>query len=299
MKHIAYCFDTHYRQHFGASVSSLLLNFAGPGDGLCIHVLTDTVDAVFASQINKLQRQFRATIKVYALSEQLNENLMKLPLSRFYTRATYFNILLADILPKEVDRVLCLDSDTIVLADLQPLLNIDLVNKTLGGVADFSALEMKSRWSVSQYINSGVMLIDLQRWRAFGYTQKCFEFSQKNADQLEFLDQCAINGVLDNDIQLISGIWNCFVMPGLDSASALNAKILHYFTESKPWHSWYEHPLGQHYWRYLNVSPWSDAAPIQPRNAAEAIRLARFLATQGKYREAVKVYEKMNFVLGK
>jgi lipopolysaccharide biosynthesis glycosyltransferase len=154
---------------------------------------------------------------------------------------------------------------------------------------------MKNHWDIPDYINSGVMLINLIRWRELDYTKKCIEFSNKNIDKLILLDQCAINVILQNDIVLLSGKWNVMVQPRILTYDGPDASILHFITDSKPWQSWYEHPLGESYWRYLNVSPWADAKPIAAQTVSQVLRLARLLAQQGKLTESIAVYERFKY----
>ncbi len=291
MRHVAFCFDRNYQQHFGASITSLLLNYSGVESDLCIHVFTDAMDDAFAARVKRLQSKYRATIKVHSPSAAIMNRLAGLPLPAHFTSAAYLRIMLAGMLPEEVDRVLYLDADTIVLSDIRELLAADLSGKTLAGVGDYEESEMARYWSISQYINSGVMLMDLRRWREFDYTNKCIAFGLANKDRLKYVDQCAINSVLAGDIKKLPSRWNGFVRPERADGVPEDAAILHYISGSKPWQSWYEHPLGRHYWKFLEVSPWSGSAPEQPRVIAEAVRLARMLTSQGKTKESVMVYE--------
>lgn len=292
---VAFCFDNNYQQHFGAAINSLLLNFAGNGEDLCIHVVGDALEDACLEKIEILRNRFRAQIKFYAI-EGLDQKLLdELPLNSFFTRATYASILLPHILPEDLESVLYLDSDTIILSDIRSLFDIDLGHKALAGVSDASCAEMKTHWAIPDYINSGVMLINPVRWRERDYSKKCIEFSHKNKEKLKFLDQCAINVILQNDIVLLSDKWNVMVKPGVSTYAGPEASILHFITKSKPWQSWYEHPLGESYWKYLNVSPWAGAKPTAAQTTGQTLRLARLLAQQGKLKESIAVYERFKF----
>jgi lipopolysaccharide biosynthesis glycosyltransferase len=292
--HVAFCFDRNFRQHFGAAVTSLLMSHEGPGEALTVHAVTDEVDDDLARRIDLLRRRFRATLQVYPVRERMANTLEGVPLSGGYPQTTYWSLLLADILPRDVERVLYLDSDLVVVSDLQALMDADLEGRTLGGVDDPSSSRLRAKWGVDRYINSGVMLIDLKRWRDRDYGHRCVAFSIAQGDHIEYLDQCAINNVLAGDIALLDRRWNGCVMPRIPPQRFEDAAILHFITGDKPWQAWYESPLGRHYWRYLDVSPWSGAKPVEPSSFQEKLRMANLLGRQGRHRDAVELFSALS-----
>ena len=293
-RHVAFCFDRNFRQHFGAAVTSLLMTYEGLGEELAVHVVTDDVDEDFARRIDQLRRRFRATLRVYPVRERMATSLEGVPLSGGYPQTTYWSLLLADILPADVERVLYLDSDLVVVSDLQALLDADLQGRTLGGVDDPSSVRLRAKWGVDCYINSGVMLFDLTRWRARDYGRRCVAFSLAQGDRIEYLDQCAINNVLAGDITLLERRWNGCVMPRIPPQRFEGAAILHFITGDKPWQAWYESPLGRYYWRYLDVSPWSGAEPVAPTSSQEKVRMANLLGRQGRHSDAFEIFSALS-----
>ena len=194
--HIAYTFDHHYQQHFGASVTSLLVNAGAHRQQLSIHVVTDVATSDFENKLQQLRKQFQVAICVYAPSVEHWQAVVQLPLKGFYSPGTYLNLLLAQILPDEINRVLYLDADTIILDDISALFAEDMQGKTIAAVQDLSQSAMIAHWApvkaITQYVNSGVMLVDLQRWRDREYTKQCIDFGIAHYDHLLFLDQCML-----------------------------------------------------------------------------------------------------------
>jgi len=84
----------------------------------------------------------------------------------------YFRLLIPYIF-KEASRVLYLDADTLVLEDLWSLWTLDLEENTVGAVPDYLPCmkEGVANWQElkldpqAPYFNSGVLLIDLLRWK--------------------------------------------------------------------------------------------------------------------------------------
>ncbi|KAK1277850.1 putative galacturonosyltransferase-like 7 [Acorus gramineus] len=94
---------------------------------------------------------------------------------------------LAELLEPCVRRVIYLDSDLIVVDDVLKLWNTSLGSRTLGAPeychANFTKYFTDRFWSDPRlasafsgrrpcYFNTGVMVIDLDRWRRFGYTRR-------------------------------------------------------------------------------------------------------------------------------
>nr|CAD1844420.1 unnamed protein product [Ananas comosus var. bracteatus] len=101
----------------------------------------------------------------------------------------YARIYLADLLPRAVRRVIYLDSDLVVVDDVARLWSIDLGGRVLGAPeychANLSAYFTAAFWSHPSYpavfaarsrrpcyFNTGVMVIDLDRWRAGACTRR-------------------------------------------------------------------------------------------------------------------------------
>lgn len=262
--HVAYCVDKQYYQHFGASVTSLLKNHGQDSDTLHIHVFTDSDDASLKLKLASLQNAFGARFETHILSAKETRIFSGLPLVDYISVATYFRFLMADLLPAEAERVIYLDADTIVLSSIRQLYEIDMQHRTIAGVTDFSAQPMQERLGLRHYINAGVLLIDLQRWRKNNYSRRCIDYARSHGDKLVFADQCVINLVLQDDTRLLPSRWNTFVLPDGSGGNIDGAAILHFITSDKPWQAWYENPAAEIYWKYLEMSPWRGQRQSRP-----------------------------------
>lgn len=292
MVHVAYCIDKNYQQHFGASATSLLLNFAGDGSDLAIHVITDEADPVFRARLDRLRHAFKARIELYLVGSQEIQAMASLKgtSAPHVSTATYFRFLLPRILPESVEKVLYLDADTIVPSDIGDVFKVDMTGAAVAGVSDYSATSLAARQNVKHYINSGVILLDVEQWRREDHGARCLAFASQNSKRLIFGDQCTINLLFQDRMHLLDTRWNCYVTP-TPRPLPENPGVLHFITGDKPWHAWYENALGKTYWRYLDVSPWAGAQPVEPATVDKAHRLARLFARQNRMAESVRVYE--------
>lgn len=73
--------------------------------------------------------------------------------------------LFADIIPEIPDKIIYLDTDTIVNGNLRELNNIDIKNYELACVDDLYNWLNPNRWKVRHYFNSGVLLLNMKAIR--------------------------------------------------------------------------------------------------------------------------------------
>jgi lipopolysaccharide biosynthesis glycosyltransferase len=167
------------------------------------------------------------------------------------TAATLIRLLMPEILAGRYDRVLYLDADVEIRGDIAPLFGLDLGGAPLAAVplvresrdaldsarreqAHFRALGMTKPY---RYFNSGVMLIDTQRWIAQNLAERLLDFIERNTELCRLPDEDALNAVLDGGIAEISPIWNFRswerTLPRIGKRVA--PVILHYDGPEKPW----------------------------------------------------------------
>lgn len=153
--------------------------------------------------------------------------------------AAFFRYFIADEVIE--DRVLYLDSDTIVNAKLDDLFNIDLQGCAIAAVQDFN----HEGWLTT--FNSGVMLIDAKKWREKNSTQSLLELTAQYHEHV-YGDQGVLNMYFGDQWLHLDKEYNFMV--GLDQFLHLTGsskwyqssyygnyepKIIHYTSEFKPW----------------------------------------------------------------
>lgn len=190
-------------------------------------------------------------------------------------------LLMGKILPEWVKRVLYLDGDTIVRGSLDKLWRLDLDNKILGMCIEPTAdkkrrekLGLENRY----YYNSGVLLVDLEKWREKDAGTLIIRFYQKWRGRLFAADQDAINGALKDEIYPLLPKYNfcniyyqypykflCTLVKPLRyisfkafQESVKNPIIIHYLGEERPWRSGNTHKYRKDYQKYLAKTYWRD-----------------------------------------
>lgn len=115
---------------------------------------------------------------------------------------SYSRLFLDRLLPENVDRVLYLDGDVIVKDSLKKLWGMDLDDKCCAAVLDCVSKPYYKLFGIDEknaYCNSGVILINLNRWRKYHISEKIKRNIQKNNGYVFFMEQTVFNVVLQNE----------------------------------------------------------------------------------------------------
>jgi lipopolysaccharide biosynthesis glycosyltransferase len=177
------------------------------------------------------------------------------PFERFRTRPhissmTYVRLLLPDILPGSITKVLYVDPDILVLDDLAPLWQTALGDAVVGAVVDIFSEASARRLGLidrdrrgsdcptsAEYFNAGVLLIDLMQWRREGITEAAFEYLREHPETT-LSDQDALNVACAGRWKRLDSRWNFQTHLHTSIAAIPPSKrpgIAHFVTSSKPW----------------------------------------------------------------
>lgn len=189
-------------------------------------------------------------------------------------------LLIDKLLPNNIDRILYLDGDTIVRGDLSRLWTLDLGNNILA-MGNEPTVDKNRKNSLGlkncPYYNSGVLLIDLKKWREEDVGNKIIEYYKENGEKITAPDQDAINGALKGRIYSLEPKYNYFNIydqypywfisrlcdykyydKDVYLESKNNPIIVHYLGEERPWRIGNHHRFKEDYNKYLNMSLWAN-----------------------------------------
>lgn len=281
---IAVTCDRKFAPPLTVMLKSLLANATG-ARRFIIYVLSDGLRSSDRKTIQRSLIDRRAEIRFVALDWR---SLANLKLSRHASPAVYFRLLIQTVVPEEVDRLIYLDSDLIVNTDVQALWEMDLHGKTLLAVQE----QCRDSQTVSgpfalpnylelglppdaKYFNSGVMLINLKKWRDTDVSGRALAYLHTYREKVLWWDQDALNAVLAGDWGELDHRWNVltqtFTNPSwhdgpVKDRSAYEAMIrhpyiLHFNTRSKPWEQGNQHPRRSLFFHYLSLTRWAGHWP--------------------------------------
>ena len=274
MVDIVLCTDDNYVMPTAVLMTSI--GHANKTLDIHYHIVTAGLSQASQDKLSRNKGSERSCISYYTIDESF---LKKCPVrpGEHISLAAYFRLMLPTILPQCLSKVLYMDGDIICMDSLE-----ELWNTPLDGIAAAAAPDMRcndirnlnrlSLDSTDEYLNSGVILINLNWWRQNDVQSKAIRFISENQDVCLFHDQDAINVVLHGYMQQISIRYNLqehFLEPFenqfisrahyKDLQKALdNPSLIHYTGFRKPWHRECVHPL-KTVWRYVyNKTEWKE-----------------------------------------
>lgn len=199
------------------------------------------------------------------------------PVSHHVTVSAYFRLFLPELLPARTRRLVFLDADAIVLGPLAELWHTDLGGAPLAAVRDLKGVAEASRLGLSGrqgYFNSGLMVIDLEQWRARDLTRKSVEYVLRHPERILWWDQDVLNTFFDGEWLPLHPRWNAMTdlwsgesiqqlggdaepLGWMQEAKA-SPRIVHFNGSGncKPWHCRCTHPYKNEYLRSLQATPW-------------------------------------------
>ncbi len=197
-----------------------------------------------------------------------------LPVAFHLDLSSYFRLLIPQIVSG--NKALYLDSDLVVAGPLRPLWEIDLRENVIGVVADFcgkSHPELPINPEIG-YCNTGIMLMNLERWRIGNLPEKVLDFARNNPSFIRFADQCGINAICKDHIYLLGPEYNFqgiyyessykkpipYSKEQMENARE-NPVVIHFVGSKKPWHWGCKHPEKRLYWKYLRKTPFKRYFP--------------------------------------
>ncbi len=197
---ILYCGDENIENGLVISVLSLLKNVK---EELHIYVLTMNMETeskkykeISNSIIDYLEKKVKEVKKENDIKKINITDMFKKepPVKNMETRFTPYCMLrlFVDEITQINDRILYLDTDVICRKDCSKFYNQDLQNYELVGVLDhYGKWFFRNNIFKMDYINSGVLLINLDKIRKTGLFRKCRELCKNK--EMFMPDQSAIN----------------------------------------------------------------------------------------------------------
>jgi lipopolysaccharide biosynthesis glycosyltransferase len=177
------------------------------------------------------------------------------PTGSYISLTTFARLMIPELLPRNISRVLYLDADILVLNDLEELQKSKLNGAAVGAVLDRLDSRLKrgeTLWtedlpSVKNYFNAGVLVIDLERWRVNRISERAFDYLREYP-RSPLSDQDALNVVCDGAWAQLDPRWNFLNDHNSRITSMLQRPaIIHFAGPMKPWQIGVRDPNGRLY----------------------------------------------------
>ncbi|MBQ6375484.1 glycosyltransferase family 8 protein [Candidatus Saccharibacteria bacterium] len=196
---ILYCGDAGIKDGVAISILSLLMN----GEGIYnIYIATVKYDGTkpfserSARVLDELAKKYNSqnSVRLIDATEVFVKNLPKKNMGSYFTPCSMLRLYM-DRMPElnKLDRVLYLDYDVVCRGDIREFYNMDLTNVEAAGVLDIYGKNFYHYRGLFNfdYMNSGVMLFNLDECRKTGCFEKAVELCARRWMMLA--DQAALN----------------------------------------------------------------------------------------------------------
>ena len=260
--HIAISPDGNYANPALTMLNSLFIN--NPNIKIHVHILDGGIGLKNKIKYFIFFTKRRIKYKFYKIDYSRIPNAL---LSNHISMSAYNRIFMSSILKVEIEKVLYLDCDIIIKNSISELLDTNIDEYHLAGVAEkpTEAVIQNLQLNKSNYFNSGVLLINLKKWRAECFEQKLVNFINNFRDKIIFHDQDVLNFCAKNNWLSLNHKYNVthfFYHPksysfeyfGLTESEYLEIKsnpvILHFTSHQKPWIEGCKHPQKDIYFQY-------------------------------------------------
>ena len=277
---VMYACDNNFIWLMGISMISLLENNKKL-ETLNIYLLGDNISDDNKRILNEIAKKYEREFEVIDVPKiDLPTSLI----SKRWPLCSLARLYSATLLPKSIDRILYLDSDTIVRGDISELESIDFGGNIVLGVKDCISGLYKKNIGLdkhSPYINSGVIIFDINELRKIDINHEITNYIDKHKKLINYPDQDIINGIFKERIGLLSPKYNFMTIEAVHSYKEIvklrkptnfysreeideakkNPTIVHFTTNMmiiRPWFNQSNHPLASDFDRYFSNSPWKD-----------------------------------------
>lgn len=270
--HILMCGDHSYFQHIAACLVSVLES--NPTIFFSVVVLVTKSSDENDDKLRRSVDQYK-NIALKVVQFDAKAGLAELPLAKnSYPPEIYARFWVEHYFDKDVERVIYLDGDMVIVGSIKPLLDIKFADNMLAAVQIPGSVGPARMGYDAKYgyFNSGMMVINLPRWRATHAKQLLISTAHELADKLNDPDQDVLNYCFHDQYIKLDYIWNAIspffkqinwlTLPQNEISRVVNeVRIVHFNGGAKPWIYLCFHPYAKEYLRCVKQTAWKDFQP--------------------------------------
>ena len=290
---VIYTLDDNYAMQAAVSLLSLIEN--NKEKKFCFYILSDGIQQRNKDRLIRLVESHGNEISIIEMPDLEIYTGFKYSTDG-WAKAAYCRLFLCSLLPQQLERILYLDPDALVIGDIEPLIQ-ELYSKEFDSFFAAACIDCNPKYKRLNgfrknefYYNSGVMLINLKKWREYKVERVFIEEIKRRKGRSTDVDQSYINCILINKIKTLPVEYNVMSPYYFDwatdydsyiknskyrrceiynrdelKAARANPKILHFAgkKEYRPWYKGCMHIYKNEWYKYLNKTEWKSFTPIE------------------------------------
>ena len=281
--HVVYASDDKFAEILGVSLVSLYEN-SKDMDDIVVYVLDSGITDENKQKLVSVCRLYGRSDIAFIPGKNISEKLsMDVAVDRG-SLSQYARLFVSSDLPTDLNRVLYLDCDIIINKSIKELWNLDLQGKTIGALMDAFSKYYRANIDLQKndiMFNSGVMLIDLEKWREQRVEDRLLKFIASKNGKIQQGDQGALNHVLSHDTYCFEPRFNAvtiffdftykemliyrrppkFYTEEQVKEAVVNPAVIHFttsFLSKRAWMKGCKHRYVSEWLKYKKMSPWKN-----------------------------------------
>lgn len=252
------------------SMLSVLKN-KSRNDYICFYYLADEYIKFYHKQKFSCLNTKESVIKFLSIRSSDYDSMRNSTLRKDLPNNAYYRLSIADKLCDE-EKALYIDYDTYTCTSLSSLYDTDISTCYLAAVLDIWDFQRRTELNevgifTRTHYNSGVMLLNLKKWRNDNVFHKLKKFAKEHPQKFLLADQFLINSVIQ-DVKIIDYKYNLQVQQHFEpiqytdlnryNNDIKNPVIIHYVF-GKPWEfSKCQHPVRYKWWEIAHAYPYYE-----------------------------------------
>lgn len=202
---ICFSSDKKYAKFLALTIVSLLTN-KNADDNLCIYILDGGLSQKDKQKIEELKKISDFTLNF------INFDIEKFSCcpvhkNEHISLAAYYRLLISEFLPN-LDKAVYLDCDIDIKTSLKELFETDINDFYFAAVLDVDSPKICKRLELDEYFNSGVLLLNLKKFRETNFCENIFKWIEQNKSILKLHDQDVLNLYCKGEIKKLDNKWN-------------------------------------------------------------------------------------------
>ena len=205
--------DDNYVPLLTISIVSVLENNYKDFDEINVFILNDGITNQNIEKIKNILNEYNCNISFIKTKniENLNLNIVSLERDNIASFTTYSRLFIGSLIPDNIDKIIYIDCDILNVYSLKQLWEEDISDYYCAAVLDCCNTTIQEMLGISEednYINAGMLYINLKKWREDNVEEKFIEFMMNNQNRFYQHDQGIINNVFKGKIKIISPRYN-------------------------------------------------------------------------------------------
>lgn len=299
---VAYSCNDTYIPQTGISLISLFENNKDV-DEIIIYFISKGVSDNNKKILQEICDKYSRKLSIFEFDDIAYD--LKLTSTGRHIETVYTKIFFSRI--PNLDKIIYIDSDTIVNGSLKDLWGMDLTDKYMGMVETYTGDEAKKTLAMPKgtpFYNDGFAIVNVDYCREHNLIGKCLKVIDDFNGNPPVLSEGVLNKVCIGHILSVSPRYN--MMAGIYQIIRLNPRyvaeklnysfedifdsykrpiIIHYLSGfyGRPWNKGCTHPLRDIFLHYKSISSWKDT-PLYKGNLPLRLKLlGRLLNIVGPY----------------